>query len=206
MLPPGGTQYALTCVTLRNLLGIAYRTSTIDGGGKALDTYYDLRATIPGDKPWTLDTISPMMQQFLAERFHLAVHLGKREVSGYGMFIGKNGPKLSFVAPETVAQGQKAGDPSPNVLTPDHVQGRGLNAHGIAALFSAALHAPVADHTGLSGLYNIDLSYAPDDKPDSDLPSFFGAVEEQLGLKLKSEKVTVDTLVIDHVDDTPTPN
>jgi len=67
-------------------------------------------------------------------------------------------------------------------------------------------HAPVVDHTGLSGTFNIDLTYAPDSSTDSDLPSLYTAIEEQLGLKLKPEKVTVDTLVIDHVDGTPTPN
>ena len=36
MLPPGGTQYALTCVTLKNLIGIAYRSDQIEGGGPAL--------------------------------------------------------------------------------------------------------------------------------------------------------------------------
>jgi uncharacterized protein (TIGR03435 family) len=89
------------------------------------------------------------------------------------------------------------------------VQGRGVNASGIAGLLSAVLHAPVEDHTGLSGLFNIDLRYKPDNDTDpanQNLPSFFTAVEEQLGLKLQPEKVTVDTLVIDHINAEPTPN
>jgi len=40
----------------------------------------------------------------------------------------------------------------------------------------------------------------------SSLPSIFTALQEQLGLKLVSQKVPVDTLVIDHVDKIPTEN
>jgi uncharacterized protein (TIGR03435 family) len=206
MLPPGGTQYALSCVTLRNLITIAYKTSYIDGGGSALDTYYDLRATAPGGVPWTFDTVHPMMQQLLGERFHLRTHAGKRELSGYGLFLAKSGSKLQTVAPESVMQGQKAGEPSRNFVYPGRLQGRGVDPSVIALLFSTVEHAPVVDHTGLSGTFNVDLSYAPENSTDSDLPSFFTAVEEELGLKLKPEKVMVDTVVIDHVDDTPTPN
>ena len=57
-LPPGGTQYALSCVTLKNLIAIAYNSDHIEGGGPALDAYYDLRATVPGDKPWTNESVA----------------------------------------------------------------------------------------------------------------------------------------------------
>ena len=76
----------------------------------------------------------------------------------------------------------------------------------IANLFSFVLRERVADHTGLSGIYNVDLDFAPLNGTDSPLPSFFSAVEDKLGLKLHPEQVTVPTLVIDHVDATPTPN
>ena len=55
----------------------------------------------------------------------------------------------------------------------------------------------------------VDLRYKPDNDTDpanENLPSFFTAVEEQLGLKLQPEQVTVDTLVIDHLNPEPTPN
>jgi uncharacterized protein (TIGR03435 family) len=41
---------------------------------------------------------------------------------------------------------------------------------------------------------------------ESSLPSIFAAVEEQLGLKLVSQKVPVEMFVIDHVDKEPTEN
>jgi uncharacterized protein (TIGR03435 family) len=41
---------------------------------------------------------------------------------------------------------------------------------------------------------------------DSDLPSIFTAIEEQLGLKLERRDVQLETIVIDHVDREPTEN
>jgi len=74
----------------------------------------------------------------------------------------------------------------------------------------------VVDRTGLAGTYDIELSYAPDpgisptgrDLPggapppvaNTDAPSIFTAVQEQLGLKLDSTKGPVDVLVIDSAE------
>jgi uncharacterized protein (TIGR03435 family) len=207
MLPPGGTQYALNCVTLKFLIGIAYPSRHIEGGGPVLDdVYYDFRATVPGDQPWTPESITPMMKQFLSERFHLAVHVGKRDVSGYALVLAKSGDKLQATQPDREAQGLKAGAGAPNFVTPGQVQGRGVDADVIAGLLGSALQIPVANRTGLTGTYNFDLRYAPDTDHDSNLPSFFTAVEEQLGLKLQSQKIEVETVVVDHVDQEPAPN
>jgi uncharacterized protein (TIGR03435 family) len=45
-----------------------------------------------------------------------------------------------------------------------------------------------------------------DDRSDDSGPTPFGAVQEQLGLKLTSTKALVDTLVVDHLEKTPTEN
>jgi hypothetical protein len=54
------------------------------------------------------------------------------------------------------------------------------------------------------GAYNIDLKFAPDGDTASTRPSIFTAIQEQLGLKLESQKVPFETLVIDHCDHIPT--
>jgi uncharacterized protein (TIGR03435 family) len=185
MLPPGGTQYALTCATLRLLIGMAYKTNYIDGGGSALENSYDVRASTPDGVVWTMDTVGPMLRQLLAERFHLVVHAGKREMSGYRMVVAKGGAKLHSVEAASVVEGQKAGEPSRRSVAPGRVYGRGIDGAGIAGLLAMATQTPVVDRTGLQGVFNVDLRYAPENSTGSDLPSLFTAVEEQLGLKLE---------------------
>jgi uncharacterized protein (TIGR03435 family) len=66
---------------------------------------------------------------------------------------------------------------------------------------------PVVDKTGLTGTYDIDLKWTPDQVPASadgapppgDGVSLFTAVQEQLGLKLDAQLGPVDVLVIDSV-------
>jgi uncharacterized protein (TIGR03435 family) len=71
---------------------------------------------------------------------------------------------------------------------------------------------PVINRTGLQGFYAIKLTYtppslSPQPRPASpdDPPDVFTALQEQLGLKLQREKVTVNVFVIDHIE-RPTEN
>lgn len=76
----------------------------------------------------------------------------------------------------------------------------------LAAYVTSLIGEPVADRTGIQGRYDVSVEYAPDDAVDSNLPSLFTSLKETLGLRLTSRKVPVDMLVIDSVDETPTPN
>jgi uncharacterized protein (TIGR03435 family) len=72
------------------------------------------------------------------------------------------------------------------------------------------LQKPAVNATGLQGKYDFLLSYSwaamqPDPPPDAGL-SLFEALEQQLGLKLESKKVPVNTLVIDRMEKTPKGN
>ena len=74
----------------------------------------------------------------------------------------------------------------------------------------------VVDKTGLTGNYDLDLQWTPDQMPqgrgdpppgapalpaiDPNGPSIFTAVQEQLGLKLDSTRGSVDVLVIDRAE------
>jgi uncharacterized protein (TIGR03435 family) len=70
------------------------------------------------------------------------------------------------------------------------------------------LQKPVVDVTELEGKYNFRLLWefmdSPDDSPDK--PSIFGALQNQLGLRLDPKKVEVEVLVVDHVEKVPTEN
>ena len=70
----------------------------------------------------------------------------------------------------------------------------------------------VLDHTGLTGLVDLNLEWTPDPMPqprpddpdplriDPHGPSVFSALVEQLGLKLESTKGPVGVLVIDRLE------
>lgn len=58
----------------------------------------------------------------------------------------------------------------------------------------------VIDRTGLEGHYDFLLQWAPDQTQDSDGPSLFTAVREQLGLRLDAQKAPVQVLVIDSAE------
>jgi uncharacterized protein (TIGR03435 family) len=81
---------------------------------------------------------------------------------------------------------------------------------GVAQMIEWAVKQPVVDKTGLTGKFDYDLKFTPQDAPvDSPFAkygSIFAAVEEQLGLKLVKQPVPVDYLIIDHVDRVPIEN
>jgi uncharacterized protein (TIGR03435 family) len=147
-----------------------------------------------------------MLRQLLADRFHVAVHRGTKEVSGYALIVSKGGPKLKPADMDSTQQGQKAGQPSQNYIVPGSVHGHGADLSLVASLLSSPAHATVVDRTGIKGIFDFDLHFAFEGGTEPNLPDFFAAVEEQLGLKLRPEKISVDTLVIDHADSRPTPN
>ena len=73
--------------------------------------------------------------------------------------------------------------------------------------------APVTDRTGLEGYYALEITYSStrrsaalsDTVDPAAPPEFLTALQEQLGLKLQREKITIPVLVIDHIE-RPTPD
>jgi len=79
-------------------------------------------------------------------------------------------------------------------------------------------HRPVEDRTGLTGNFDLDLDWTPDQPlpplpagapalppVDSNGAGLFTALQEQLGLKVESTKNSIDILVVDHAEH-PTEN
>jgi uncharacterized protein (TIGR03435 family) len=85
-----------------------------------------------------------------------------------------------------------------------------------ADLLSRQLGRLIVNKTGLKGNYDFTLKWTPDEgqgqmpggppgdaappPPDASGPTIYTALQEQLGLKLESQKGPVDTIVIDHVE------
>ena len=77
----------------------------------------------------------------------------------------------------------------------------------VSLLQRAVLDRPVVDKTGLSGKFDFDLQWAPDETQfggalpvaPSDVPAapLFSAIQDQLGLKLTAARGPVEALVVD---------
>ena len=69
-----------------------------------------------------------------------------------------------------------------------------------ATQLSRLLNRAITDDTKLTGNYDFTLDFSTDAVPNTNLPSVETALQEQLGLKIESQRVPVEVLVIDHVE------
>lgn len=140
----------------------------------------------------------------MADRFKLAVHHDSKQVSAYTLVIAKGGQKLP-----------KAERPREFFTArPGLISGTQVSMREFAGALSRLLDRPVADETALTALYDLTLEWTPDDAPPSPTnseasepgPSLFSALQDQLGLRLQTQKVSVDIVIVDHVEKLPTEN
>lgn len=158
---------------------------------------YDVFAKVEGEQELTLEQMRPMLRRLLEERFHFAAHHETKMVSGFALIVVKGGARLQ--------PSQDDSKPFAQLLS-NRLDVRHMDAEHIAVVLAHRTGQPVVNKTGLTGSYDFKLSHAPANDSNSSLPDFFTALQEQLGLKLESQKVPVDFLVIDHIERVPTQN
>jgi uncharacterized protein (TIGR03435 family) len=175
---------------------------------------YDVLAKFPADTPPA--AVELMLRELLRDRFKLAAHLEMRQVSIYALMMAREdrmpGPRLRPGLKECVP-------PWPGRTTTPPECGRGAGSGfvqvgaGTMAAFAQLLTEmqaagqSVKDRTGQSGIFKIDLEFAPDAgaaQPEA-APSIFTALREQLGLKLEPARDDVSVLIVDHIE-RPTPD
>lgn len=150
-----------------------------------------------------------MLQSLLADRFKLKVTHSSKELPVYALVVAKSGPKLSQAADTSAPAG--AGPKGQLRFTPGELTGTGISISGLANQLSRELGRNVVDKTGLTGNYDFTLRWTPEQPaapgaagdappPDSSGPSIFTAIQEQLGLKLESQKGPVELLIIDSIE------
>lgn len=160
---------------------------------------YDIEAKLPPDTPGA--RLQLMLQNLLAERFHLTVHHDKKELPAYNLVQAKGGSKM-----HRSESGRLGYGPSRD-SSGHHLRGK-ITLPILANNLSGILGRPVSDQTGLDGLYDIDLNFT-DDAPTQDSATYPGivtALQEQLGLKLESNKAVFDMIGVDQAEKIPTEN
>ena len=151
----------------------------------------------------------------LADRFQLMLRGEKKELAGYALTVAKAGPKLEVSRESTpVVEG---------LMNPDGSKRAGILARGgarnaqgrflggatmkgqmatmamLADMLTRNLGRPVEDKTGLMGTYDFAIEFAPEVDDSGSAPTLVTALQ-QLGLRLESAKVPIETLVIDKVE------
>jgi uncharacterized protein (TIGR03435 family) len=147
-----------------------------------------------------------MMRALLAERFGLKATKMEKLLPSYDLVVAKGGFKLKDADPNNdYANGIKIqgnlGGKGMMMTGRGMVTAQGVDLKGLAAALSQQLQRKVVDKTGLTGKYDYALKWNPDDQnAASELPDFFTAMEEQLGLKLVASKAPTDTLTVDALE------
>jgi len=165
-----------------------------------------------------------MLQALLADRYKLTLHRETKDLPIYVLIVAKDGPKFKQATPgETHPNGIKGPDGHSGagmmIMGREGLTGQGVELVNLVRHLTRQLGRTVVDKTGLTGRFDFTLKWTPDetlggalrgpqsgqagvgDPPPTDSsPSLFTALQEQLGLKLESQKGPVEILVIDHVE------
>jgi uncharacterized protein (TIGR03435 family) len=170
----------------------------------------------------------PMLQTLLEDRFKLKIHHETREVPAYVLTVAKGGLKLhpfqeGSCIPLDFAHFVEQFPPQPFPELPPGqkyclggttaqganvaLEAKGMSLDSFIKYSLPGLDRPVVNKTGITGLFDFHLEFAPDETtgatatpPEVEGLSIFAALERQLGLKLEPAKAPGDFLVIDHVE------
>jgi uncharacterized protein (TIGR03435 family) len=150
-----------------------------------------------------------MLQNLLATRFKLAIHRETKSIQMFKLTVAKGGPKLQH--PDDVPCNPVWGAPVTAGAKPRcNLDLRG-NMTDFLSPIRGFLDRPIIDDTQITGTFEFRMIFALEPRAgatgaaeiaptDPPLPSFFSALQEQLGLKLEGTRGPVDAFVIDHAE------
>ncbi|HUA19398.1 MAG TPA: TIGR03435 family protein [Bryobacteraceae bacterium] len=228
--PAPGGRFTATGIPMRFLITEAYRIKDFQLSGAPswlLSERYDIEAKADGNP--SFDTMRVMLQTLLEDRLKLKYHHETKEMAVYNLVVAKPGklheaegdcgPRPQGLPPP-LEPGKMPSPPCGGMfMFPGHISGQKVPMSQLVDILSRFSGRIVIDQTNLTAKYDIDLQYTPDPGQfpgpppgggppgapplppvDPNGPSLFTALQEQLGLKLESQKGQVEMIVIDHVE------
>jgi uncharacterized protein (TIGR03435 family) len=202
-----------TAITVSTLLRTAYRVQDfqITGAPGWLATKrYDISARADGTPPPSQQLL---LQALLEDRFRLTVHNETRESDVFTLVLAKTDGRLGsqlmksdfdcdtyLATPRSPAELARNGIRCAYRSNAGSFSGKAIQMTQLATVLAYFMGRPVTDKTGLAGRFDVELTWMPD-SADSSGPSLTTAIQEQLGLKLVSEKGPVNMLIVDHVEE-----
>ncbi|HWG17078.1 MAG TPA: TIGR03435 family protein [Acidobacteriaceae bacterium] len=188
--------------------------------------------TVRGAPPISIEDLRDMIKQLLIDRFEMKIHTEDVPQDVYALVAAN--PKMTKADPAErtrCMQGPGPDGKDPRLDRPIMnmlYTCQNVTMEQAGQLFPTFagyyLHYPAVDKTGLKGGWDFTLSWSSGDHmPVNAGPgaadsqgaaagdpngavSFYDAVSKELGLKMVKEKRPEPVLVIDHMDDQPTPN
>ena len=223
-MPGGGLK--ISNIPLRGMITLAFdvRDFQVSGGpGWVATERFDVTARAEGaaaaspddfakltddQRKTARDQVTERLRALLADRFQLVVHKETKEQPIYALVVSKDGPKLKEAKEVGARQGMSTGR--------GRMEGIAAPIGMLGTILSNIMGRPVVDKTGLTGKYDFVLEWTPDEGPDARAqgfgdgvtspapaaggPTIFTALQEQLGLKLESQKGPVPNIVIDRAE------
>jgi len=224
-MPGGGLK--MSGIPLRGMITFAYdvRDFQVSGGPgwmgterfdvmarpehAAAEGVEDLAKMTDAQRKTVREQMGERLRALLADRFQLVVHKETKEQPIYALLVSKSGAKLKEAkAVEAARQGMS--------MNRGKLEGFAAPMEMLGATLSNVTGRPVVDKTGLTGKYDFVLEWTPDVGADARAqgfgnginepapapggPTIFTALQEQLGLRLDSQKGPVQTIVIDRAE------
>lgn len=209
-------RFMATNMTARDVIAFAFdmRKEQISGGPAWIDSErFTIEAkphdgvTIEGSAG--MSNLRRMLQSLLQDRFALTVHRDTRIEPIYELVVASGGFRLTPIEP------RPTGPRGIGTVGQGNVTGTAAHMSVLASFLSGVLGRWVVDKTGLPGQYDFTLMYAPEPghavspvapppegaaQADQNRSSLFTALQEQLGLRLATNRGPVDIVVIDGVE------
>jgi uncharacterized protein (TIGR03435 family) len=213
-----GDRYALRQASMADMIAEAYHLDTpnVQGGPSWLEMdrfEVSAKAAAPATSH---DDLRLMLRSMLADRFHLVVHNGYAPLPAFVLSPGKDKHKMK----EAAGTGEPGceGQPPPPDQAPSAIPTIVVNCRNISMdrfveelrnMAGGYLTLPVVNSTGLAGNWDFELRWTPRgalDRAGADGVSIFDAVSRELGLSLAQQTAPRSVLIVDSVDESPTPN
>ena len=144
-----------------------------------------------------------MLRAVLEDDFRVATHVESREQTVYVLLAARADKRLGSglkPRPECAVEQCSSGGTG----RPDSLQIQAITLTRLAdGMLSSLRREVVRDETGIPGVFDVTMSWRPDsavNDPNDSRPSFFTAIQEQLGLKLEAQRRQVDVLVVDRIE------
>jgi uncharacterized protein (TIGR03435 family) len=210
-----GTRYAVRNASMLNLITSAWSVQYDDifGGPNWLELdRFDILAKAPAGT--SQEAAKRMLQTLLADRFKLVAHPDSRPLPGFALVPGKSKSKLK--------EANDSGTPGcqfvPQKAAAEAVFTAIVSCHSVTMkdfVYSLRGYAgdyidkTLIDATGLEGSWDFELRWSPrgllGQAGESGI-SLYDAIDKQLGLKLEHREVPTPVVVVDSVNQRPSPN